>query len=149
MDVILLEDVESLGEKGEVVSVADGYARNYLLPRNLVEAATPARVAEVRRRQEAEAAKTAKDAERAGDLAELLAKTVLTVEAQAGEDGKLFGSVTAADIAMELERARQVKLDKKKIMLEEPIKETGDYMVEIEVHTGVKTSTKVIVTAAG
>lgn len=149
MDVILLQDVVSVGSKGEVVSVSDGYARNYLMPRHLAEMATPGRVAEVRRRYEAEETKTARDAERADELSELLAKTVLTIEAQAGEDGRLFGSVTAADIAGEIERSRQVKIDKKKIMLAEPIKETGDYMVEIEVHTGVKTSTKVIVSAAG
>ena len=149
MDVILLQDMGSVGSKGEVVSVSDGYARNYLLPRDLAEMATPGRVAEVRRCYEAEEAKTTKDAERADELSELLAKTVLTIEAQAGEDGRLFGSVTAADIAWEIERSRQVKIDKKKIMLAEPIKETGDYMVEIEVHTGVKTSTKVIVSAAG
>lgn len=148
MEVILLQDVESIGSRGEVVSVSDGYARNYLLPRSLAETATPGRIAEVRRRYEAEEAKIARDAERADELSELLAKTVLTIEAQAGEDGRLFGSVTAADIAGEIERARQVKIDKKKIMLVEPIKETGDYMVEIEVHTGVKISTKVIVQSA-
>jgi large subunit ribosomal protein L9 len=79
----------------------------------------------------------------------MLSKTVLTVTAQAGEDGKLFGSVTAADISKEIFRARNVKIDKKKINLEEPIKEIGDYMVEIEVNTGAKATTKVIVTAAG
>lgn len=148
MDVILLQDVSELGLRGQVVPVSDGYARNYLVPRRLAEIATPGRVAEIRRRQEAEEAKIARDDERAGELAEILGKTVITIAAQAGEDGKLFGSVTAADIAEEIYRARQEKLDKRKILLAEPIKETGDYMVDIEVHTGVKTTTKVIVTAA-
>lgn len=148
MDVILLQDVDQLGEKGEVVSVSDGYVRNYLLPRKLAEKASAGRIAEVRHRQEAEEAKKVKDAERAQDVAELLGKTVLTISAQAGEDGKLFGSVTAADISKEIYRARDIKIDKKKISLEEPIKETGDFMVEIEVHTGVKTTTKVIVAPA-
>lgn len=148
MDVILLQDVSELGLRGQVVPVSDGYARNYLVPRRLAEIATPGRVAEIRRRQEAEEAKIARDDERAGELAGILGKTVITIAAQAGEDGKLFGSVTAADIAEEIYRARQEKLDKRKILLAEPIKETGDYMVDIEVHTGVKTTTKVIVTAA-
>jgi len=149
MDVILLQDVEKLGSKGSVVDVSDGYARNYLLPRKLAEQASPGRIEQVRRRQEEEESRKVRDAERAEDLAELLGKTVLTVTAQAGEDGKLFGSVTAADISRELFRARNVKIDKKKINLEEPIKETGDYMVEIEVHTGVKANAKVIVAPAG
>ncbi len=149
MDVILLQDVERLGGKGSVVAVSDGYARNYLLPRKLAEQASPGRIEEVRRRQEEEESRKVRDAERAEDLAELLGKTVVTVTAQAGEDGKLFGSVTAADISRELFRARNVKIDKKKINLEEPIKETGDYMVEIEVHTGVKANAKVIVVPAG
>ncbi|MBI5869806.1 MAG: 50S ribosomal protein L9 [Actinobacteria bacterium] len=149
MDVILLQDVETLGGKGAVVAVSDGYARNFLLPRKLAEQASAGRIEEVRRRQEEEETKKVRDIERAGDTAEMLSKTVLTVTAQAGEDGKLFGSVTAADISKEIFRARNVKIDKKKINLEEPIKETGDYMVEIEVNTGVKATTKVIVTAAG
>ncbi len=149
MDVILLQDVEKLGDKGVVVSVSDGYARNFLLPRKLAEQSSAGRIAEIRRRQEEEEHKKVRDAERADDVADLLGKTVITVTAQAGEDGKLFGSVTSADISKEILRARNVKIDKKKISLEEPIKETGDYMVEIEVHTGVKANTKVIVAPAG
>jgi len=149
MDVILLQDVEALGGKGTVVAVSDGYARNFLLPRKLAEQASAGRIEEVRRRQQDEEAKKVRDIERAGDTAEMLSKTVLTVTAQAGEDGKLFGSVTAADISKEIFRARNVKIDKKKISLEEPIKEVGDYMVEIEVNTGVKATAKVIVAAAG
>jgi len=149
MDVILLQDVEKLGGKGSVVTVSDGYARNFLLPRQLAEQASPGRIEEVRRRQQDAEHKLVRDAEKADDVADLLGKTVLTVTAQAGEDGKLFGSVTAADISKEILRSRKVKIDKKKINLEEPIKQTGDYMVEIEVHTGVKANTKVIVAAAG
>lgn len=148
MDVILLKDVEQLGEKGQVVTVSDGYVRNYLLPRRMAEVASPGRIAEVRKLQEAEEARKAREVERAGELAELLGKTVLTIEAQAGEEGKLFGSVTSADIAKEIYRARDFKVDKKKIKLEEPIKEVGDYMVEIEIQPGLLASTKVIVAPA-
>ena len=148
MDMILLQDVAGLGQKGQVVTAADGYARNFLLPRKLAEIATSGRVAEVRRRQEEADTKVQRDAERADELAETLGKTVLTVTAQAGEDDKLFGSVTAADISDAIYDARKVRVDKKKISLPEPIKETGDYMVEIEVHSGVNATTKVIVAAA-
>ncbi len=89
MDVILLEDVEKLGSRGEVVSASDGYARNYLLPRKLAEIATPGKVEEIRRHQEAEEQKKSRDAERADDLVETLGKTVLTINVQAGEDGRL------------------------------------------------------------
>ncbi len=149
MDVILLEDVEKLGSRGEVVTTADGYARNYLLPKGLAEVATPGKVAEIRRRQQALEEKKARDAERADELVEMLGKTVLTITAQAGEDGKLFGSVTNADIAAEIASARKVNIDKKKINLPDPIKETGDYLVEVEVHPGKVATMKVIVAAAG
>lgn len=148
MEVILLQDVAKLGSKGQVVNAADGYARNYLLPRKLAEVATPGRVAEVRRRQEAQEAKARREAERAGELAKLLNKTVLTITALAGEDGKLFGSVTSADISQAIYEARNARIDKKKIRLAEPIKEIGDYMVEVEVQPGTVATTKVIVAAA-
>jgi large subunit ribosomal protein L9 len=149
MDVILLETVEKLGEKGEVVTAADGYVRNYLVPKGLAEIASAGKVAEIRRRQIAEEEKITRDAERADDLVETLGKTVLTITVQAGEDGKLFGSVTAADIAAEIAKARQVTIDKKKVNLPEPIKETGDHMVDVEVHAGKTATMKVIVNAAG
>jgi len=148
MEVILLQDVENLGGKGQVVSVSDGYVRNFLLPRKLVEVASAGRIEEVRRRQESEEAKKTRDVERTGELAETLAKSVITIAAQAGEDGKLFGSVTSADISKGILQARDIKIDKKKILLDEPIKELGDYMVDVEVNTGVVTKVKVIVAAA-
>ncbi len=148
MDVILLEDVTGLGSSGEIVSIADGYARNYLLPRGLAETATPGRVEEVRRRQQEAEARRQRDAEHADELAETLGKTVLTISAQAGEDGRLFGSITAADVSDAIFEARRARIDKKKIKLAEPIKETGDYMVEIEVNPGKSATTKVIVSAA-
>lgn len=149
MDVILLQSVEKLGEKGEVVSASDGYVRNYLVPQGLAEIASPGKVAEIRRRQTAQEEKVTRDAERADELVETLGKTVLTIKVQAGEDGKLFGSVTAADIAAEIANARQVNIDKKKVHLPEPIKETGDHMVDVEVHAGKTATMKVIVSAAG
>ena len=134
MDVILLQDVEKLGEKGQVVSVSDGYVRNYLMPRKLAEAASPGRIAEVRKRQEAAESKNIKDIERAGDLAELLSKTVLTIEAQAGEDGRLFGSVTNTDIAEAL-KAQGFEVAKADIRMPEGhLKQIGDYPITIALH---------------
>jgi large subunit ribosomal protein L9 len=146
MEVILLQDVESLGEKGQVVNVSDGYMRNFLAPRKLAETASAGRISEIRHQQEAEEARKIKEAERANETADLLGRTVLTIPAKAGDDGKLFGSVTAADIAKEIYRARDIRIDKKKISLEEPIKETGDFMVDIELSGGAHATTKVIVT---
>jgi large subunit ribosomal protein L9 len=142
---ILLKDVESLGKAGEPVDVSPGYLRNYLLPRKLAQPATTASLEEARRRQEA-AERAAQEAEeRAGDTAALLSKTVLTIQHRAGEDGKLYGSVTSAEIADAISEARGLRVDRKKIKLDEPIRDIGTYMVEIEVGGGVTASVKTIV----
>lgn len=129
---VLLADVEELGKAGEAVDVSPGYLRNYLVPRRLAQPATRASLEEAdRRRQRAEAAER-EAAERAGKTAELLSKTVLTISHRAGEDGKLFGSVTSKEIAEALQAARSLKVDRKKINLPDDIRETGTYMVEID-----------------
>jgi large subunit ribosomal protein L9 len=145
---ILLEDVESLGEKGAIVDVSNGYLRNYLLPRKLAEAATRGSIeAAARRREEAErAAREAVD--RARENAELLGKTVLTIPQQAGDDGRLFGSVTTQDIVDAIREARGITIDKRKVQLEEPIKSVGTHMVTIEVSDGVTATVKTMVVAA-
>jgi large subunit ribosomal protein L9 len=142
---ILLKDVESLGSAGEAVDVSPGYLRNYLLPRKLAQPATKGALEEAQRRQEAAEKAAREAAERAGETAALLSKTVLTIQHRAGEDGKLFGSVTSAEIADAIQAARSIKVDRKKIRLEEPIRETGTYMVEVEVGGGVTASVKTIV----
>jgi large subunit ribosomal protein L9 len=142
---ILLKDVESLGEAGDAVDVSPGYLRNYLQPRKLAQPATQASLDEAQRRREA-AEKSAKEAEeRAGETAALLAKTVLTIQHRAGEDGKLFGSVTSAEIADAIQEARGLRIDRRKIRLEEPIREVGTFMVEIEVPGGATAKVKTIV----
>ena len=146
---ILLEDVETLGTRGEIIDVSPGYLRNYLLPRKLAHSATPASLAEAKRRMEA-AEKAAKEAaERAQENAALLSKTVLTISHPAGEDGRLFGQVTSQEIVDALRQARDLKLDKRKVRLDEPIRTTGTHMVEVEVHDDVVAKVKTIVTAAG
>jgi large subunit ribosomal protein L9 len=142
---ILLQDVENLGSRGDAVDVSPGYLRNYLLPRKLAQAATKGSLEEAQRRRESQEKAERESAERAGETAALLSKTVLTIHHRAGEDGKLFGSVTAKEIADGIRDARDLKIDHRKIQLEAPIHQTGTYMVEVEVSTGVTASVKTIV----
>jgi large subunit ribosomal protein L9 len=145
---ILLKDVENLGSAGDAVDVSPGYLRNYLQPRRLAQPATQASLDEAQRRREA-AERSAREAEeRAGETAALISKTVLTIQHRAGEDGKLFGSVTSAEIAEALAQARGLKVDRKKIRLEDPIREVGTYMVEVEIGGGVTATVKTIVAEA-
>jgi large subunit ribosomal protein L9 len=145
---ILLEDVESLGEKGAVVDVSSGYLRNFLVPRKLAEAATQGSIEAAAKRREA-AERAVRDAvDRARENAELLGKTVLTIPQQAGDDGRLFGSVTAQDIVDAIRDARGIRIDKRKVQLEEPIKTVGTHMVMVEVSDGVMATIKTMVVAA-
>ncbi len=145
---ILLEDVESLGEKGAIVDVSNGYLRNYLLPRKLAEAATRGSIEAAAKRREA-AERAAREAvDRARENAELLGKTVLTIPQQAGDDGRLFGSVTTQDIVDAIREARGIHIDKRKVQLDEPIKTVGTHMVAVEVADGVSATVKTMVVAA-
>ena len=146
---ILLEDVETLGERGQIIDVSPGYLRNYLLPRKLAHAATPGALAEAQRRIEVAERAAKEAAERAEENAALLSRTVLTISHPAGEDGRLFGQVTAQEIVDAIKQARDLKVDKRKVQLEEPIRTTGTHMVEVEIHDEVTAKVKTIVTAAG
>jgi len=142
---ILLADVESLGERGQAVEVAPGYLRNYLIPRKLAQPATPGALEEAQRRNEAieraEKLRTEREAEAAG----LLSKTVLTIHQRAGEDGKLFGSVGAKEIVDALREARDLRIEKKRVKLEQPLREIGTFMVEIELADGTTAAVKTII----
>jgi large subunit ribosomal protein L9 len=142
---ILLKDVENLGEAGTAVDVSAGYLRNYLIPRKLAQPATRGALEEAQRRREKAEEAAAQAEARAGETAALLSKTVLTIQHRAGEDGKLFGSVTNAEIADAISEARGLRVDRKKIRLEDPIREIGTYMVEVEVGGGVTAKVKTIV----
>ncbi|HXE99433.1 MAG TPA: 50S ribosomal protein L9 [Solirubrobacterales bacterium] len=142
---ILLKDVESLGKAGEAIDVSPGYLRNYLLPRKLAQPATAGALEEARRRAEVAERSAREAAERAEENASLLAKTVLTIQHRAGEDGKLYGSVTTKEIADAISEARGLRVDRKRIRLEDPIRELGTYMVEIEVGGGATARIKTIV----
>ena len=148
MEVILLQDVEKLGLRGEVVDVARGYARNYLLPRRLAENATPALVAEVRKVDAERARHEARTAEQAQEIADLLGKTVLRFEVKAGPTGSLFGSVTPSDVADEIWRTRKVRVDRRKIAID-PLKRIGRFSVPIELFQDVHVEVKTLVVPEG
>ncbi len=145
---ILLQDVETLGERGAVVDVSPGYLRNYLLPRKLAEPATAGSIKAATRRREAAEQAVKVAAERAQENAALLGRTVLTITQQAGDDGRLFGSVTTQDIAEAIRDARGIKVDRRKIHLDDPIRHTGTYMVVVEVTDEVTATVKTMVVAA-
>jgi large subunit ribosomal protein L9 len=148
MQIILLTDVEKLGLRGDVVDVARGYARNYLLPRRMAETATPSRVAELRRVDAERARHEARNAEQAGEIADVLGKTVLRFEVKSGPTGSLFGSVTPSDVADEIWRARKIRVDRRKISID-PIKRIGRYVIPIELFQDVHVEVKTLVVPEG
>jgi large subunit ribosomal protein L9 len=149
MDVILLQDVEKVGLRGEVVSVSRGYMRNYLAPRRLAQEASPARVAELEKRDAQRARHEAATFEQAQDIAQNLAKAELRFDVNAGPQGTLFGSVTPTDIADEIWKQLKVRVDRRKIDLPDSIKRVGRYEVPIEVFTDVTAEVKVLVVPEG
>jgi large subunit ribosomal protein L9 len=146
-DAILLQDVDPLGTKGAVVDVSKGYLRNFLIPRRLAQPATKGAIEDVRRRQMAAERAERHAEEKAQENAALLGKTVITISAQAGPDGRLFGSVGPQDISAAIKDARGLKLDRNKVFLPEPIKNLGTYMVVVEVVDGVTATVKTMVVA--
>lgn len=144
---ILLSDVEGLGERGAVVDVSKGFLRNYLIPRKIAQPATRGAIEAALRRREAAERAASQAAERAQDDAALLGRTVLTITAQAGADGRLFGSVTPQDIVDAVRDARGIRLDRRKVNLEEPIRNLGTHMVVVELSEGVSATIKTMVVA--
>jgi len=142
---ILLQDVEQLGERGTVVDVSPGYLRNFLIPRKLAQPATRAALEAARRRTESADRATQLATERATADADVLSRTVLTISQQAGDDGRLFGSVTNQDIADAIEEARGLTIDRRKVHLEDPIRNVCTYVVVVEVADGVTASIKTMV----
>ena len=148
MNVILLADVEKLGLRGDVVSVANGYARNYLLPRKLAEVATPGRVAEVKKVEAQRAQFEARSVEQAQGIAATLGSTELRFDVKAGPTGVLFGSVTPTDIADEIWQTRKIRVDRRKIGIQ-TIKRIGRFTVPIELFEGVTAEVKTLVVPEG
>ena len=145
-EAILLSDVENVGVRGDVVDVSKGYLRNFLIPRKLAQPATKGAVIAAQRANEAEERSRADQVAKAQENAELLSKTVLTIAQQAGEDGRLFGSVTTQDIADAIKEARGLDVDRRHVHLEEPIRHVGTYNVVVEVVDGVTATVKTLVT---
>jgi large subunit ribosomal protein L9 len=148
MQIILLKDVEKLGLRGDVVDVARGYARNFLLPRRLAEVATPARVRELERVEAQRALHEARSAEQAQEIADVLGKSVLRFEVKAGPTGSLFGSVTPSDIADEIWRTRKIRVDRRKIGTD-PLKRIGRFTIPIVVFEDVEVEVKTLVVPEG
>lgn len=145
MEIILLQDVANLGEKGALANVSAGYARNFLFPKKLAEAATPGKVAEFRRRDEERQIHERRMVEQADEIAATLNKTVLTIPAHAGEGDRLYGSVTSQDVADAIWDARKMRVDKRNVRLDEPIKELGTYIIDVELAEGVLAHVKAMV----
>jgi large subunit ribosomal protein L9 len=146
MEVILREDIEKLGARGEVVKVAAGYARNFLLPKRLAVAATASNKKIVDQERDAHLRRDAKLAGEARDLGSMLAGVTVTIKQKAGEEGQLFGSVTSKDIAEALER-QNYNVDRRKIQLDDPIKQLGEYNIPVRLHKDVTAELKVHVVA--
>ena len=145
-EAVLLKEVEGLGEAGDAIDVSPGYLRNYLIPRKLAQPATKGAIQAAQRKAEAETRAKEQAVTRSQEHADLLNRTVLTISQQAGEDGRLFGSVTTQDIADAIREARSITVDRRKVHLEEPIRHVGTYMVVVELDDGVTSTVKTIVT---
>ena len=147
MKVILQQEVKGLGKKGDIVDVADGHARNYLLPRKIAILATSANVNIAKQHQEAEQIRARRQAEEARALAAQLGKVGVTVKVRTGENGKMFGSVTAKDIAEALAAQHGIEIDRRKIDLREPLKTLGEFPVVLRLHPDVAATIRVFVVA--
>jgi large subunit ribosomal protein L9 len=148
MDVILRQDIDKVGLRGDVVNVARGYARNFLLPRGLAEEATPAKVAELRKRDEQRARHEAQSFEQAREMADALNETVLRFEVKSGPTGALFGSVTPTDIVDEIWREKKIRVDRRKVGIDN-IKRIGRHAVPIELFTDVDVEVETLVVPEG
>ena len=137
MKVILLTDVKGMGKKGEIVNASDGHARNYLIPRKLAIAADKQNMTEWTARKSSEAHKKELEKQEAIKIKDKLEKIVLTVKTKAGENGKIFGSITSKEISENIEKEFKINIDKKKIVIKDPIKTLGVCTVELRLFEGV------------
>ncbi len=147
VEVILLQRVEKLGQMGEVVKVKPGYARNYLLPKRLAVVADDRVVEQIRQREEATRRRVEKALTEARQAATRLRKLTVTIYAKTGDGGRLFGSVTNADIAVQLKREAGLDIDKRRIEVDPPIKSLGPHEVTVQLHTEVRETLRVVVAA--
>ncbi|WP_326906718.1 50S ribosomal protein L9 [Sedimentibacter sp. MB31-C6] len=146
MKVILLEDVKNVGKKGKIINAKDGYARNFLFPKNLAIEATQANLKNLENVKKKQEEKEREIYEEAKKLEESLMKVSMVIKSKVGENGKLFGSITTKEIAEQLEVENGITIDKRKFELEEPIKSVGNYSVKVKLHPQVTAKINVIVT---
>ena len=145
MKVILNQDVKGQGKKGDMINVSDGYARNFLLPKGLATEATKSAINEMKGKADAKAYREEKELEAAKALAAQIESVSVTIESKSGDNGKLFGSITSGDVAEALKMQGHIVVDKKKIVLHDPIKSVGEYKLSVKVHAGVSATLKVTV----
>ena len=143
MKVILLENVKGVGKKDEIINANDGYARNFLLPKKLAVEANNQNLAKLKSKQESNVHKKMTEKQEAEDLAKKLEKIILKIQVKAGENGKIFGGVTAKEIAEQLQKQHNFKVDKKKIDLKETIKQTGMFTIDLKLCEGVNAKLKI------
>lgn len=145
MKVILNQDVKGQGKKGDMINVSGGYARNFLLPKGLATEATKSAINEMKGKADAKAYREEKELEAAKELAAKIEAVSVTIESKSGDNGKLFGSITSGDVADALKMQGHIVMDKKKIVLHDPIKSVGEYNLQVKVHAGVSATLKVTV----
>lgn len=147
MKVILLENVKKLGSKGDIVEVSDGYGRNFLIPRGLAVAADASNLKQLQHEKKVVERREARELQEAQELKRRLESMSFTLEVKSGEKGRLFGSITAGDIAEAVKKQADVELDRRKIDLSDPIKSVGKYAISVRIHPGVTAKLKVVVQA--
>ena len=147
MIVILNRDIKGTGKAGDVVNVSDGYARNMLLPKGYATEATEGNIRSLKKQKAIAAEKKAEEKAAAQQTAEKIGKVSVEIKTKAGEGGRIFGSITSKDIAEKLKEQHKITIDKKKILLDSPIKQTGEMTVEIKLYTDVNAKLKVVVNA--
>jgi large subunit ribosomal protein L9 len=143
MNVILLKDIKGTGKKGEVINVSDGYARNYLFPKKLASEANNNNLKVLNEKKKSQEIKEQKEYELAVELGKKMEELNITMYSKAGEGGRLFGSITAKDIADELKKKHEINIDKRKILLDDPIRSLGSRFVEMKIHPKVTTKIRV------
>lgn len=146
MKVILKQDIKGVGKKGDIINASDGYARNYLFPRKLADEASEGNIAMLKEKKDSEKFKKDNEYQFARDLAKRLTGLSVKFDVKAGENGRLFGSITSKDIAEEIKKQHGFDVDKKKIVLDEPIKAAGVYNIEVKIYPEVSARLKVAVT---
>ena len=142
MKVVLLKDVKNMGKRDDILNVSDGYARNFLFPQKLAAEATPGTLKEIERKRAAQDAREAEMKAEAMAKAELLKNKVIVLQVKCGEQGRLYGSVTSAEVAEALEKQHGIKADKRKIDLGDPIRETGIREISVWLYSGITTKMK-------